>query len=81
MTTQTYAMEPTTDEVIDAVWAGYGSIDDGDSFWYGFENHLMGLGYEHADAAGCTCPDLGTHGHMPECKWLRDWPQRRTRRG
>ena len=69
-----YALGPTDDEVVDAERAGFSAIDDGQGFWYGFENHLMGLGYEHVHAAPCSCPDDGRHGHMPECRWFRDWP-------
>lgn len=78
MTTTAYAVQPTSDEVLDAFQAGYRSIDDGQGFYYGFENHLAGLGYAHIPGTTCTCPDFGRHGHMPECRWLRDWPQART---
>jgi len=71
-----FALAPTGDQVVEAEHAGFGAIDDGQGFWYGFENHLMGLGYAHVDEAPCSCPDDGLHGHMPECRWLRDWPSR-----
>ena len=69
-----YAVAPTTKEILDAIWAGYRSVDNLDGFAAGFEGHLAGLGYSRQNDAPCTCPDSGWHGHMPECGWLRDWP-------
>ena len=69
-----YALGPTTDEVLDAESAGFASIDQGQGFWYGFENRLEEMGYHRIVEAPCSCPDAGWHGHLPECRWLRDWP-------
>ena len=64
-------MQPTLDELRDAFQAGFQSIDDGDTFYSGFHERLGSLGYQHREDAGCTCPDSGTHGHMPECRWVK----------
>ncbi len=72
--TETYALGPTLDDVLAAELAGFISIDDGHGFQYGFENRMEGLGYRLVPEAPCSCPDKGGHGHMPECRWFRDWP-------
>ncbi len=69
-----YAVGPTIDDILDALRVGYHSIDDGEGFWDGFDGHLTSLGYRHGSATPCSCPDSGAHGHMPECRWVRDWP-------
>ncbi len=69
-----YALSPTVNEVVDAEFAGFTSIDEGQGFWYGFENYLMALGYERIAEAPCSCSDNGWHGHQSECRWFRDWP-------
>ena len=77
MTTSKWTMQPSADEVTDAFYAGYRTIDDGDGFEPGFEDHLENLGYHRTEEAPCTCPDLGRHGHMTECRWVREWPSRK----
>ena len=72
--TDRYALGPTLDDVLAAEHAGFVSIDDGHGFLYGFENQMDGLGYRRVDEAPCNCPDKGGHGHLPECRWFRDWP-------
>ena len=62
---------PSHDEVIGAIFAGHQSIDDGEGFYDGFDEHLTSLGYQRAEDGSCTCPDQGGHGHMPECRWVR----------
>lgn len=74
MVTQKYAIGPTVDEVVEAIYAGYRAVDDGIGFWHGFDAYLVERGYQKVDEAPCTCPDAGWHGHMPECRWLRNWP-------
>ncbi|MBM3941005.1 MAG: hypothetical protein FJ318_09040 [SAR202 cluster bacterium] len=81
MTQVSYAMQPTRDEVVSAILAGYRAIDDGQGFYYGFDNHLMSLGYTFQAEHECTCPDRGGHGHMPECRWLKSWPSRDRKQG
>lgn len=72
--TTKYALGPTVDEILEALAAGFVSIDDGHGFQYGFENSLTASGYQQAADSPCNCPDQGWHGHLPECRWLRDWP-------
>ena len=64
-------MEPTQQEIRQAFWDGFQSIDDGHSFYDGFYDSLKSLGFTKPDQTQCTCPDLGAHGHMPECGWVK----------
>jgi hypothetical protein len=64
-------MQPTFDELRHAFLAGFQSIDEGDTFYVGFNEYLSSLGYRFRDDLGCTCPDGGAHGHLPECRWVK----------
>ncbi len=64
-------MQPTEEELRQAFRAGFQSIDDGDSFYRGFDAYLARTGYQKDDNAPCTCTDLGEHGHLPECRWVK----------
>jgi hypothetical protein len=33
---------------------------------------LASLGYHKQDDAQCTCRDGGAHGHLPECRWVKE---------
>ena len=65
-------MDPTHDELHCAFQAGFDSIDDGDTFYAGFHEYLGSLGFRHLENTDCTCPDSGGHGHMPECRWVKN---------
>lgn len=62
---------PSREELRRAFQAGFQSIDDGDSFYSGFNECLASMGYHHAGAMRCTCADGGAHGHLPECRWVK----------
>ena len=62
---------PSREELRRAFQAGFQSIDDGDSFYSGFNACLASMGYQLADGVRCTCPDAGAHGHLPECRWVK----------
>ena len=62
---------PSREELRRAFQAGFQSIDDGDSFYSGFNECLASMGYHLAGAIRCTCPDGGAHGHLPECRWVK----------
>ena len=62
---------PDPDEILAALRAGYRSIDDGYGFYPGFDGWLESLGYQRRDDIGCTCPDRGYRGHLPECRFVR----------
>ena len=64
-------MQPTYDEIREAFQAGFRSIDEGDSFYAGFDAHLESIGCVKRDGTPCTCSDQGAHGHMPECRWVK----------
>ena len=64
-------MQPTLNELQDAFQAGFQSIDEGDTFYVGFHQRLGGLGYQYREEVPCTCSDLGAHGHMPKCRWVK----------
>lgn len=64
-------MKPTEEEIREAFQAGFQSIDDGDTFYDGFEGYLASIGCRKRDDICCTCPDQGNHGHMPECRWVK----------
>jgi hypothetical protein len=64
--------QPTYTELRTAFQRGFDSIDDGDSFYTGFHARLKSLGYHHAPEVPCTCPDSGSHGHLPECRWVKE---------
>ena len=51
--------------------AGFESIDDGDTFYMGFNACLSAEGYVKRDDIPCTCSDGGAHGHLPECRWVQ----------
>ena len=65
-------MQPTHEELREAFQAGFQSIDQGDTFYAGFHSFLEAGGYRRWEEADCTCSDHGEHGHLPECRWLRD---------
>ena len=65
------AVQPTQEELRQAFQAGFQSIDEGETFYMGFEAFLASLGYHKKDAAPCTCWDGGAHGHLPECRWMK----------
>jgi hypothetical protein len=58
----------TREELREAFQRGFDAIDVGDSFYPGFHAHLKALGYRKRPEDRCTCPDLGAHGHLPECR-------------
>lgn len=62
---------PTEREIIAAFQAGYRAIDEGHPFIQGFSERLGALGYRRRADSGCTCPDGGWHGHLPECRWTK----------
>ena len=64
-------MQPTFDEIREAFQEGFQSIDDGDSFYTGFNGYLVSIGCVKRDDIPCTCSDQGGHGHMPECRWVK----------
>ena len=64
-------MQPTQEELRQAFQAGFQSIDEGETFYTGFDTFLASLGYHKQDEAPCTCRDSGTHGHLPECRWVK----------
>ncbi|HIB12628.1 MAG: hypothetical protein CL755_13690 [Chloroflexi bacterium] len=64
-------LTPTQDVLRAAFAAGFQSIDDGYTFYAGFDSHLESNGYAKRDDIPCTCPDHGGHGHMPECRWVK----------
>lgn len=63
-------MVPTNEDVLRALQAGFASIDEGEGFYPGFNACLTAAGYRRAPDSPCTCPDLGAHGHLPECGWV-----------
>ena len=64
-------MQPTYDEIREAFQEGFQSIDEGDSFYAGFNSYLESIGCVRRDDIPCTCPDHGAHGHLPECRWVK----------
>ena len=62
---------PTHEGLRKAFQVGFQSIDEGDSFYAGFNAYLESTGYRKEDDIPCTCPDGGGHGHMPECRWVK----------
>ena len=66
-----YPMQPTFDEIREAFQEGFQSIDDGDSFYTGFNTYLVSIGCVKRDDIPCTCSDQGGHGHLPECRWVK----------
>ncbi len=64
-------LSPTQDVLRAAFAAGFQSIDEGYTFYTGFDSHMESSGYTKRDDIPCTCPDDGHHGHMPECRWVR----------
>ncbi len=65
------AVPPTPEELRQAFQAGFQSIDEGETFYTGFEAFLEALGYRKQAEARCTCQDGGAHGHLPECRWVK----------
>ena len=63
---------PTREELRQAFRCGFDSIDAGDSFSHGFFAFLELLGYRKSAEGRCTCSDGGAHGHLPECRWVRN---------
>ena len=74
MPTTTDFKQPTKEELRRAFRAGFQSIDAGDTFYPGFYAYLESIGYRRRDEIGCTCPDRGEHGHLPECRWVVSIP-------
>ena len=66
---------PSDAEILEAFLEGYKSIDDGRNFLEGFNTCLERFGFEQDAEAECTCSDHGSHGHLPECRWLRSYAQ------
>ena len=64
-------IQPTQQELRKAFDAGFQSIDEGDTFYLGFDAHLEAAGYRKAEHGPCTCADGGAHGHLPECRWVK----------
>ncbi len=64
-------IQPTPEEISRAFLAGYQSIDDGYSFYAGFEAYLESIGCRKKEDMPCTCIDGGAHGHLPECRWVK----------
>jgi hypothetical protein len=64
-------VQPTREELRQAFEAGFQSIDEGASFYTGFHAFLESRGYRRHPDAACTCRDGGSHGHLPECRWVR----------
>ena len=62
---------PDAAEILAALRAGYRSIDEGYGFYPGFDGWLESLGYQRREDIGCTCPDRGYRGHLPECRFVR----------
>ncbi len=62
---------PDAAEILAALRAGYRSIDEGYGFYPGFDGWLESLGYQRREDVGCTCPDRGYRGHLPECRFVR----------
>ena len=61
--------QPSQEEVLRALEAGYASIDEGEGFYAGFGTYLTAAGYRKRPEAPCTCIDRVAHGHLPECGW------------
>ena len=68
---QPQLLAPSTELLRRAFAAGFESIDDGDTFYLGFDNLLSAEGYVKRDDIPCTCSDRGAHGHLPECRWVK----------
>ena len=64
--------QPEREELRLAFQAGFNSIDDGDSFYTGFNAFLEERGYRLEAQISCTCIDNGDHGHQPECRWVKE---------
>jgi hypothetical protein len=65
-------VQPTREELRQAFEAGFQSIDEGETFYTGFQAFLESSGYRKRPEAQCTCRDGGAHGHLPECRWMKD---------
>ena len=64
-------LTPSRELLRRAFAAGFESIDDGDTFYLGFNAFLSAEGYVNRDDIPCTCSDGGAHGHLPECRWVK----------
>jgi hypothetical protein len=64
-------LTPSKEVLRQAFAAGFESIDEGDTFYLGFNAYLSAEGYDKRDDIPCTCPDHGAHGHLPECRWVK----------
>ena len=62
---------PSQDVLRQAFAAGFESIDAGDTFYVGFDAYLILTGYIKRNDIPCTCSDNGSHGHLPECRWVK----------
>ena len=62
---------PPADLLRQAFAAGFQSIDEGHTFYLGFDAFLTANGYAKRDDIPCTCSDQGAHGHLPECRWVK----------
>lgn len=64
-------MQPSREELRQAFKAGFQSIDEGNTFYAGFNFYLESISYRKREDIPCTCPDSGEHGHLPECRWVK----------
>ena len=64
-------LKPSKEVLRQAFAAGFESIDEGDTFYLGFNAYLFAAGYTKRDDIPCTCSDRGAHGHLPECRWVK----------
>ena len=51
--------EPTQEELRQAFQAGFQSLDEGETFYAGFEAFLESLGYRKEGGVRCTCRSVG----------------------
>ena len=64
-------LTPSGDQLRQAFAEGFEAIDDGYTFYLGFDAYLSAEGYTKRDDISCTCSDRGAHGHLPECRWVK----------
>ncbi len=69
--TNAVSAQPSREQLREAFQAGFDSIDDGDGFYFGFHSVLESQGFGKRDDIPCTCSDNGSHGHQPECRWVK----------
>ena len=66
-----FMISPSQDVLRQAFAAGFESIDAGDTFYVDFDAYLILTGYIKRNDIPCTCSDNGSHGHLPECRWVK----------